>query len=275
MALSVGAILHRDSSDLLQGVGRYEFKYIIDRRSIEGVRNFVRQFCEPDPHCKGSSPRYEVTTLQLDTPFHDLGLAKERDALNRFKLRVRAYSPWNENEIKLEVKEKLNDRYFKLKSRLRPGEFDAGFLLDAQVTPPNLLPQDVRAYLTFVRLVREISARPAMLIRYERESYNSVIDDYARVTLDGRLRYATTDRWELDPGAVKWRCMDTSTALRDTRGSAILELKTLQAMPVWMTELIERFALDRVGFCKYSTALRLESLFRGFTYSDASDNCTY
>ena len=131
MALTIGTIPHRDSSDLLQGVGRYEFKYIIDRRSIEGVRNFVRQFCEPDPHCKGSPPKYEVTTLQLDTPFHNLGLAKERDALNRFKLRVRAYSPWNENEVKLEIKEKLNDRYFKLKSRLRPDEFDAGFLLDA------------------------------------------------------------------------------------------------------------------------------------------------
>ena len=261
------------SDGRMQGEGRYEFKYVVEPSKIDRIRAYVRQFCEPDPHGNGSPPNYEVTTLQLDTPFHDLGLAKERDALNRFKLRIRAYTPWMDNVLKLEVKQKINDRYFKFKARLDSKDFDPECLLKKDAAHPNLRPADTRAYLTFVRLVRELSARPAMYIRYRRESYNATMNGYARVTLDSRLRYARASKWSPDPGPIRWTCMDTATALKNSNGGFILELKSTGSMPVWMIELIERFELDRVGFCKYSTALRLESIFRGIQYSEASDAC--
>jgi hypothetical protein len=43
----------------------------------------------------------------------------------------------------------------------------------------------------------------------------------------------------------------------------VLELKTLSDAPVWMIDLIQHFALERTGNCKYSTAIWLESLFNG------------
>ncbi|MEZ5300589.1 MAG: hypothetical protein R3F11_08010 [Verrucomicrobiales bacterium] len=45
--------------------------------------------------------------------------------------------------------------------------------------------------------------------------------------------------------------------------------------PKWMLELVERFNLQTTGFCKYATAWRLETLFRGFEYTDQSENTTY
>jgi len=44
--------------------------------------------------------------------------------------------------------------------------------------------------------------------------------------------------------------------------------------PTWMLELVRRFNLSNTGFCKYATAWRLETLFRGFMYGDGSENTT-
>ncbi len=253
---------------------RYELKYIVHRSQLAGIRRYVRQFCDPDLHGVGDPPNYLVTTLQLDTPFHDLCLAKERDALNRFKLRIRAYGEVPNGPIKLEIKQKNNNVFMKRKAEIGINDYDPERILDPTAQVPRLRPRDVFPYLEFVRLVREISARPAMYIRYIRESYNANNGDGARITLDSRMRYAPTRRWELFPRDLRWRCMDTPTAFREIDGDSILELKSGMAVPTWMLEMIERFGLTQVGFCKYAVAYRLESIYRGYAYSDASDNCS-
>jgi hypothetical protein len=39
-----------------------------------------------------------------------------------------------------------------------------------------------------------------------------------------------------------------------------------------MTELVERFNLTTTGFCKYATAWRMESIYRGYEYDVTSQN---
>jgi len=60
MALTIGTNPHRDSSDLLQAVGRYEFKYLISRRKADDMRNCVRQLCGSDPRANVRLPNYET-----------------------------------------------------------------------------------------------------------------------------------------------------------------------------------------------------------------------
>ena len=52
------------------------------------------------------------------------------------------------------------------------------------------------------------------------------------------------------------------------------ELKAMRDTPAWMLELVRRFNLSNTGFCKYATAWRLETLFRGFMYAEGSEPCT-
>ena len=114
-----------------------------------------------------------------------------------------------------------------------------------------------------------------MLIRYERESYLSRADNYARVTFDRKVCYCPTNGWELLPKHRRWWAMDSQAALNRDYPGIILELKTFSDCPQWMVDLTRQFDLVRIGFCKYFTALRMESLFAGAEYSDASENCTY
>ena len=45
----------------------------------------------------------------------------------------------------------------------------------------------------------------------------------------------------------------------------VLELKAMSNVPEWLVELVEKFNLARVGNCKYSSAIWIESVFRGTT----------
>ena len=260
---------------LLAGFQRYEFKFIVSPAQVDSIRPFLLAFCEADPHATGQRPEYTVRTLHLDTPYHDLFLAKERRSNNRFKLRMRAYGEECSGRLTLEIKQKVGEVYYKQKAPLLSDRFEASQLFDAHAPIALEDPQEIYSYLNFVRLVRELAARPAALIRYHRECYNSVADPYARVTLDRDLCYLPTRQWNLYPEPRIWRRMDIATAFRDQDSGYILELKFAGPMPSWMSELIERFDLRRQGFCKYAAAMRLESLFCGFRYSDESENCTY
>ena len=56
--------------------------------------------------------------------------------------------------------------------------------------------KEAENFYQFVRLVKEIGARPIMLIRYNRESYFGKNDHYSRLTFDRRLQYQRTYSWD-------------------------------------------------------------------------------
>jgi len=254
---------------------RHEAKYIIHPSFVPEIREFIRPFCKPDPNADGDPPEYVITTLQLDSESLALHYAKEYEALNRFKLRCRTYGTEGNAPVFLEIKRKIKgvivkSRVFIPREKWGPAIFGG--------SPPEL---EFRSrherlnYVEFMRLMHLLDARPVMLIRYTRESYLGISDNYARITFDRRLVYCPSRGWDLPPMNVNWRCMDTATAQNRPYSGVVLELKTYRDAPLWMTHLTERFDLVRVGFCKYSCAMRLESLYQGGLYSDASENCTY
>ena len=262
-------------------IERFEQKYIIHPRLVPKIREYIKPFCIPDPNGKGKIPEYAVTTLQLDTPTMDLALAKERKTFARFKLRIRTYGKGGSAPVFLELKRKVGGVIIKSRCKMTMEQYqgsDSGrpIVLHPEDFPLLENPVDNHYFLEYARVARAIGARPKMLIRYVRESYFGANDDYARLTFDRRICYRPTRSWNL-PGiedASGWRPMDNQTALNRPFAGYIFELKAMRNAPEWMMELVERFNLTTTGFCKYATAWRLETLFRGFSYDCASQNTT-
>ncbi len=262
-------------------IERFEQKYIIHPRLVPKIREYIKPFCIPDPNGKGHIPEYTVTTLQLDTPTMDLALAKERKTFARFKLRIRTYGKGGSAPVFLELKRKVGGVIIKSRSKMTMEQYRGDndgrpVVLYPQELPLLKNPVDNHYFLEFSRVARAIEARPKMLIRYIRESYFGANDDYARLTFDRRICYRPTRRWNL-PGIEEsrgWRPMDTQTGLNRPFAGYIFELKAMRDAPQWMLELVERFNLTTTGFCKYATAWRLETLFRGFEYDAQSMNTT-
>jgi hypothetical protein len=263
-----------------QVIERFEQKYIIHPRLVPQIRKYLEPFCIPDPNGKGEIPEYVVTTLQLDTPLMDLALAKERKTFSRFKLRIRGYgidaNP--NNPVFLELKRKVGQIIIKSRSKMKRQDYIPGMLLKPETMPMLKTAKDNVNMMEFARITNHIAARPRMLIRYIRESYFGANDDYARITFDRRISYRTTRSWDLPDESLAdwkhWRPMDTQTGFRRPFAGYVFELKAMRDAPRWMLDLVERFNLTTTGFCKYATAYRLETLFRGNEYSCSGENTT-
>ena len=248
-------------------VERHEAKYVIPRGLVSRIRDFIEPFCIPDPNGEGNPPEYVITTMQLDSPTLSLHHAKEHEALNRFKLRARTYGTDTSAPIYAEIKRKIKRVIVKSRARIPRDKWCADLILD----PNRLLDihfrsaQEHLAFLEFVRLVREIGARPVILVRYTRESYISSVDQYARVTLDRNILYQSTDSWTCWGEDRLWRPIDSSMTQNKQYpfSGVVLELKTLSDVPHWIVDLVQEFDLVRTGNCKYSSAVWVESLFRG------------
>lgn len=254
---------------------RHEAKYIIHPDQMAAIREFIRPFCAPDENArdgKNGLPEYLVTTLQLDSPNLALYYAKERESLSRFKLRVRTYGTDGTCPVFMEVKRKIKGIIVKSRATVPAAKFSRELALNPTQRIPFRSAKEESNYMAFVRLAREIRAEPVVLVRYTRESYLGKYDNYSRLTFDRSLCYRPTRDWTLLPAGGHWWSMDSGMAFNRNFGGVILELKTFSDAPMWMVDMVERFDLVRVGFCKYFTAVRLEKLFTGGQFSEASEN---
>ena len=244
---------------------RHEAKYIIPPWYVPQIREFIRPFCIPDSHGFGDFPEYEITTLQLDTPSLSLYHAKEWEVVNRFKLRARVYGSNPNGPVFLEVKRKSRGCIHKSRACIPIEVWMANIIKNPESAPVFWSKKEESAYLEFIRLVKMIGAEPVTLIRYKREAYMGKIDHYARVTFDRNLMYQPTREWDLNGEGKRWFSMDTGLVQNKMNrySGIVLELKTLSDAPQWMIDLVMEFDLVRTGNCKYTTAVELESIFRG------------
>jgi hypothetical protein len=244
---------------------RHEAKYIIPPSYAPLIREFIRPFCLPDPHGQGDFPEYIVTTLQLDSPSLSLYHAKEREMVNRFKIRARTYGDDPADPVFLEIKRKYRGCIYKSRACIPREAWNRSVIRHPETAPVFWSKKEAAAYVEFIRLVKLLGAEPVVLVRYTREAYFGKIDHYARVTFDRNLLYQPTRSWDVSGEGKRWYSMDTSLAQNKMNrySGIILELKTLRDAPQWMVDMVMEFDLVRTGNCKYATAVELESVFRG------------
>lgn len=173
-------------------IERHEAKYIIPPHLVAKIREYIRPFCDPDPNGIGTPPEYTITTLQLDAPNYALHHAKENEALNRFKLRVRTYGDPGEAPVFMEVKRKIRGAVIKSRTRIPFEAWSEQLIKDPHLTLRFRSDKEELGFLDFVRLSRQIGAVPAVLIRYVRESYFGINDHYTRCQISPRRIKQTT-----------------------------------------------------------------------------------
>lgn len=228
---------------------RLELKYWVDERTADAIRRQVEVYCLPDNHSPGSGKGYPLLSLYFDTATMLFHRAKARKDADRFKLRARVYG--EDDPVHLEVKRKTNDIIRKTRVTVaRDTWADAarGFGVPLKNTEKNRRNLDA-----FAHLVAQSGAEPKMFVRYEREAYESTVEEYARVTFDRKIAVAPADGWNLTWHGHDWTFVDS---LRDSPESlSLVELKCETRMPTWLMEVIRTCELNRIGFSKYSSGI--------------------
>ncbi|WP_372806082.1 VTC domain-containing protein [Pontiella sp.] len=261
-----------ERADFSTELDRFEAKYIIPRRLVAPIKDFIRPYCVMDKHCAAAGGQYYINTLQLDNAALSLHYAKEWEAAHRFKLRVRTYGkPPGQAPVFMEIKRKYFERVIKSRACIPFAEWKPG-VLEKHVDELNLKSVKEReAFREFVRLTNEIDAKPLVYIRYCREAFTGIFDHYARITFDSQLCYQPVFDMYNWGGNGRFISMDSGLVRNRRESSLVLEVKCTEQVPTWMVELVQMFDLVRCGNCKYSTAIWMENMLTGKGEAPFSD----
>lgn len=238
-------------------IERYEYKYRIPPSLVPAIQSAVRRYCVPDSASREGP--YLISSLYFDSPDRLLYRQTRERVARRVKLRVRRYA---DGPFFLEVKRRHKAVVRKLRAAIDPALWPSIFVDPSVVTRHAFNAAQLRVINQFLNLSLQIRAEPAAVVRYSRDAYVSDVDGYGRVTFDGRLGGARPGGYAIPiDDRAGWMPLDDPTQMGLPMSGVILELKCTARVPLWMSDLVERFGLRPLGFSKYARALETVSRF--------------
>ena len=234
---------------------RHEMKYHISESQAEAIAQFIKPYLKVDRYCKlQKSGDYPVVSLYLDSG--DLHLCQEslRGHKNRFKLRIRSYTDELDYPRFFEIKRRMNAII--IKSRARVMQRDVPTLLTGLPQPPQNYTADTETINQFQLYMNSIRARPAVLVRYLRQAYESDSENRVRVTFDRELAYRVTSLPEVRFGGGGWQHHPY------TLNGVILEIKFTDRYPEWLSRMAKYFNLRQQSISKYASSIKESCLLK-------------
>lgn len=215
---------------------RHELKYILTKEQKERILKAIEPYMMLD--------KYGRTTIQniyFDTDNYRLIRRSIEKSDYKEKLRVRKYVNKNEeHKVFVEIKKKYDKVVYK--RRLAMGEEDAKRWLTGEA-PCEVDSQIAREIDYFLHYYEDL--RPALFLSYEREAYYCKDGGEFRITFDENILCRQENMsFEADSGGIP--------VLEE--GKAVMEIKCVGGMPLWMTEILSKEKLYKTSFSKYGTA---------------------
>lgn len=238
----------------VEQLARYEFKYAIQPPWLDEIRAMMRPYCHLDTNAN-SRPGglYTIDSLYFDNSAGQLYWDCDAKLSHRLKLRVRAYPDVPGSVVKIELKRRIHELIVKT-STVVSYQGWAEWLQGRR--DPSMLPAAARQSLQEFLAVRDrIRAYPRVMVRYTRQAFHSMVDDYVRVTFDQQVLAQTSTRYDLAVDPTRWMPVDDPASI-GAPGALLMEVKFKHRPPVWMSNIIYRFNLVRQGYSKFESACR-------------------
>lgn len=211
---------------------RYEKKYLLDQKQYEAIIAMIAPYVRPDKfhETKIRSIYYDTDSFQLIRRSIEKPEYKE-------KFRIRSYGEAGDGDtVFVEFKKKLDGVVYKRRTRAVCNDVleDIGScrFRDEQIG------KEIRYALAYYGKLS-----PKYYIGCTRTSYVANDDERLRITFDRDVSYRTKDL-SLRSG-VKDKAVTDKT---------VMELKISQAMPLWLTEILDKTKAYPQGFSKVGTA---------------------
>lgn len=229
---------------------RYEIKYAIAERQVPKVREFFMPYMEFDPYSEKAQGSYAISSLYLDTKKRRLARETTDGIKQRFKMRIRAYDDDSLSWVFCEVKHRDGDVVSKTRVGV-PRQAVSAVLersWDASQLPKK---KDRLSLADFQSRALRWHVTPAMVVRYDREAYESRGGAPVRITFDRHLRYAPAVGCAIPVDSIPWQDVHWNpdpTAL-------VLEVKFTGTCPAWIQQMIRQLEVRQKGVGKYVLAV--------------------
>jgi len=219
-------------------IARLEFKYVLDPVTYMRVRDFIDSIGLEHDRNVSSNP-YFVTSLYFDSVGLDDYYDKAGGFIKRKKVRVRVYSSeFNNNvdEIHFEIKNK--DDMFVSKDRIGIKGRKWDDIVSGGFTG---LSADFDYYISNEGRI------PTVIVRYEREAFDSWFYGRVRLTFDKNIE-------AINPTLVginkQWY-----NIVPFSENMIVMEVKFGSKLPWWFSFMVKKFDLQRTAFSKYSKGI--------------------
>lgn len=217
---------------------RYEVKYLLDEVQYKRMREALADHMEMDRY--GQSRIYNI---YFDTPdFHLIRESLDKPVYKE-KLRLRSYGmDKNGGHVFVELKKKYDGIVYKRREEMEIEEA-VEYLYDGK--KPSGDSQILREIDWFLKYHKHME--PKMYIAYDRIALAAKDDSGLRITFDDNLRWRNTRLDLQDEGGGN---------LIIEKGYYLMEVKTPEALPVWMADILDALKLYPVSFSKYGRAYK-------------------
>ena len=232
---------------------RFERKYIIDFDTYSKIVKEIKPFMDFDDH-GNSEGKYVVSSVYYDSP--DLRFYREKidGEKNRVKIRIRKYrelfSEEESKEVHLELKKRNNINVLKKKARLT--EKEAKQLLETSNLKESVLKyQDKDGKLalaesSYLKVLYDLN--PVVLVSYMRQAFLSTFGSRIRITFDFNLKYSDCN-FKYDSLIGKNYILPPNLV--------IMEIKYTSLLPLWVSNLVQKYNLFLSTYSKYCSAMEL------------------
>lgn len=162
------------------------------------------------------------------------------------KLRLRAYGrPDDDSRVFLEIKKKYEGIVYKRRAKMSFAE--AMSFLTNGIMPECESYNDRQVMAEISYMVQRNNLKPKAAIFYDRLAFFGNDNPELRLTLDGNVRYRLDDL-DLRSG--------TEGALLAHQPFCVMEIKSVQAVPLWLADILSELKLYPGSFSKYGSAYR-------------------
>ncbi len=247
-------------AEMLPRLERYEIKYVIPSNMVEPISDYISAYCELDKHsATAENYFYLVNSLYFDSPGFVLLKNRLWGKDNRFNMRIRAYGREADFPYFMEIKQKKGNVIIKYRAVLEREEWPAALTAPAYCIPDKENTTQWKNKALFLRLAASYALEPKVLTQYRRRAFASMVDEYARVTMDIDMRSYYQEEYNLVPDSRRMVPYDDETIYDwggDPGNNVVLEIKCYpNQVPTWVLALIQNFQLNRRSFSKYVNSL--------------------
>lgn len=213
---------------------RYEKKYILNEEQYKAFMECTKDYITPDKY-----GLHTICNVYYDTEDFLLIRRSIEKPVYKEKFRLRSYGiPDKDHTVFLELKKKYKDVVYK--RRLAMPLWQAEDFLERNIRPEHegQVMKEIEYFLNLYKPVKK------MYIAYDRRAYYAEGEEGLRITIDRNIR-SREDNLFIEHGD------DGKKLLPDD--VYIMEIKTVNALPLWLVDILSKHKIYKTSFSKYGT----------------------
>lgn len=218
---------------------RVEEKYFLSNEQAKELFSEINKYIEKDEYYKSN-----ILNIYFDNDNDEILIRSGDKPIYKDKIRLRSYDiPKLNDDVFLEIKSKFNGITGKRRIKMKLSDF-YDYINNNKV-------KDTQIMNELDYLFKYYDLKPSYFVGYDRLSFKGIDNSGLRITLDKNLR-SRTDNLNLENGDYGKLFFD------DDR--CIMEIKTLDSMPLWLTRALSNLKIYPVSFSKVGEIYKKEMI---------------